>query len=609
MRRRIAYVVAGVVALVVLTLGGRAVLDSRSPPEAPRRAAHRTIGRDLGDALALGRARGATLPSIGVATGAIAISGTVIDAQTKQAVGSLEVVFRSELGEETTVAATDGTYRLEVPAGVYRVFVRDDLVLSVGLVGHVRLPTAPSADTIGVPDEALMPVVAALNDVAGVDLSVLRGGVVQGRVVDRAGRPVAGAVLRARGFDGVRPTLGTDLAETDAGGTYALHVSAGTYELEVDHPKFAGVSAGTTVAVAAGQRVTADVTLVAGCVIAGRVIADNGAPAGDGAIERQWGFHDHQFMPAGRIKPDGTFRWVTTDTADILLRAWPWKSPASLPQRFACTDGARFENVTFRLLDHRPDIEGVLVDAAGTPVPFAFLDLAPLDPGGISQQERTDAEGKWAVFDMPAGRYQITAHAAGRGVGMITVTAPQRDVRLALGGVGRLEGSTALLANGSFELQLQACVDGLAQQNLPEQRRLVTVTSGRFSVDDVPACELQMVASWHGHPVTATATVPAGGTGRVELAIGPPRGKSVSGLVRDEGGRPVPSVIVTAAYDDGARVTATTDATGRYQLKTFSGADLMATTGQRSGFGRVGMANVDAETVDLVLVDDDEREE
>lgn len=588
----------------MLTLGGRAVLD-RGATSAPRRAGHRTIGRDVDDlreALALGRARGATLPAIGHAShaGAIAISGTIIDAQTKQPVGNVEVVFRSELGEETTTAAASGAYRLEVPAGIYRAFVRDDLVLSVGIMGHVRLPTAPTADTVGVPDEALMPVVAAMTDVAGVDLSVLRGGAVQGRVVDRAGNPVAGAILRARGFDGVRPTLATDLGETDATGAYALHVPAGSYELEANHPKFAGVSAGTTVVVAAGQRVTANVTLVAGCVISGKVIAGNGALAGDGAIEKQWGSFDTQFTPAGRINPDGTFRWVTTETVDITLRAWPWKSPSSPPQRFACTDGARFDNVTFRLSDRRADIEGVLVDAAGARVPFAFLDLAPLDPGGISQQERTDAEGKWAVFDMPAGRYQITAHAAGRGVGALTVTAPQQNVTLALAGTGRIEGSTSLLANGSFELQLQACADGLSVQNLPEERRLVTVTSGRFSVDDVPACALQLVASWHGHLVTATATVPAGGTGRVELAIGPPREKLVSGLVRDDEGRALPNVIVTAAYDEDA-TTATTDATGRYQLKTFSGAELVATTGQRSAFGMVGMANVDAETVDLTL--------
>ncbi|HEY5938456.1 MAG TPA: carboxypeptidase-like regulatory domain-containing protein [Kofleriaceae bacterium] len=599
MRRRVGILLAGVALLVLALVGGRALVGSESSRVV--KPAHRTVGRDLGEALAKA-GRGITLPGRSSHADAIVIAGTVIDAQSTKPVGKVEVVFRSELGEETTQAGADGSYRIEVQPGIYRAFVRDEFVLSVGMARHVRLPTLPSSDTVGVPDEALMPVVVATGDADGVDLSVLRGGAVSGRVVDRAGRPVAGAILRARTFNGIRPTLGTDLAETDNAGTYSLQLPAGNYELEANHPKFAGVSAGTTVMVAGGDRVSADVTLVAGCVIAGRVIAAGGGPSGDGAIEKRWDVQQ-QFSPSGKINPDGTFRWVTTETADITLRAWPWKSPPSPPQTFACDDGARHENVVFRVPDRQPDIAGVLVDKSGARVPFAFIDLAPLDVGGISQQERTDAEGKWAVFDMPAGRYQITAHASARGVVALTVTAPARDVVLELGGTGRLEGSTTLLANGSFELGLAGCTDGTTQVDVPEDKRLVTVTSGRFSVEDVPACELSIQASWHGHVVPAKVTVPAGGTGRVELAIGPPRTKTVTGTVRDGAGRPMPHVLVTATYDDQT-ARATTDDSGGYELSTFSGAELEATVGDKTGFGLVGMANVNAEIVDLVLEPD-----
>ena len=602
MRRR-GYILAGVAILIAALLGGRAIVN-HDPAPAAKPIAHRTVGRDLGDALAQGRAKGLTLPGNGRSStpGAVVISGLVLDAQSKRGVGNVEVVFRSELGEATAMAGADGSYRIEVPAGIYRAFVRDDLVLSVGRIGNVRLPGLPTVDTVGVPDEALMPVVVASSDADGVDLSVLRGGAVNGRVLDSSGRPVAGAILRARAFNGLRPTLGTDLAETDSSGGFTLHLPAGSYELEANHPKFAGVSAGTSVTVDAGDHVTADVTLVAGCVIAGRVVAPSGSTAADGAIEKRWGVRDTEFSPSGKINPDGTFRWTTTETVEITLRAWPWKSPPSPGQTFACHDGARYENVVFRLPDRRADIEGVLVDSAGARVPFAFIDLAPLDPGGISQQERSDADGKWAVFDMPAGRYQITAHAPGRGVVAMTVTAPTTNVTLALGGTGRLEGTTSLLANGSFELQLQSCSDGSSAVTIPEDRRLVTVASGRFAVDDVPACELQLVASWHGHPVTASVSVPAGGTGRVDLALGPPRAKTVSGIVRDEAVNPVPRVVVTASHGD-EEVSATTDANGHYTLSTFSGATLTASSGRNTGFGTVGMANVNAETVDLALND------
>jgi hypothetical protein len=54
----------------------------------------------------------------------------------------------------------------------------------------------------------------------------------------------------------------------------------------------------------------------------------------------------------------------------------------------------------------------------------------------------------------------------------------------------------------------------------------VTVTGGRFAVDDLPACELSFSAIWRGRPVAQHASVPAGGTARLELPIGEPRDKT-----------------------------------------------------------------------------------
>src|SRR5438046_2294287 len=58
--------------------------------------------------------------------GAVTISGAVIDAATSEGVGGVEVVFRSDAGEETTTAGPDGKYRIDVPRGTYRTFVRDE---------------------------------------------------------------------------------------------------------------------------------------------------------------------------------------------------------------------------------------------------------------------------------------------------------------------------------------------------------------------------------------------------------------------------------------------------------------------------------------------------
>ena len=598
--RRTRIVLAAAV-LVLLGLGLRRLVgDASGDDEAAAHSAppHRTIGPDLGEAL--GAAKRVRSGKLGIAPntpdGTVAVTGQVIDVGDHSPVPNVEVVFKSALGEEATTTDPQGNYRVAVTPGVYRAFVRDDTVLSVGTPDRIRLPAMPTADVAGVPDEALMPLVIASADVDNIDLSVMRGGAVMGSVVDTAGHPVEGVVLRARGGNGMRPALGTDLAESDAKGAFELRLPPGEYMLDATHGRYAGVAASARVRVLSGGHATANVIVTAGCVITGKVRRPDGSAAGDGAIEKQWGQTDLEFGPAGRVDADGTFRWVTTEEASVTLRAWPWKSPPSNIRTFACKDGARFTDVVFDLPNRGPDIDGVLLDHDGRPVPFAFVDLAPLD-NGIGQQERTDAEGHWAVYAMPAGSYRATATATGAGVVEQTIASPRHGVQLRLSGLGSISGTTGSLANGSFELALEACGDSL---KLPAESRIVTVTGGRYRVDDVPACELTVAATWHGHKTVALASVPDGGSAEVALLLGPPHEKTVHGVVKDLAGKPVASATVTAVLEDATTI-ATTDERGEYTLETVSGATLFVATGGRMATAQVGYANIDREVVDLVL--------
>lgn len=600
-RTRIALTLA---VLVLAGLGLRRMLGDASHDDdatAHSGPPHRTIGPDLGEAL--GAAKKVRSGKLGIdpnsPDGTVAITGQVIDLLDHTPVSNVEVVFKSPQGEASGTTGPDGRYRVTVAPGAYRAFVRDDSVLSVGTPERVRLPGFPMADVAGVPDEALMPVVVAAADLENIDLSVTRGGTISGTVTDTANHPIEGVVLRARGTGGLRPALGTDLAESDAKGAFEMRVPAGEWILDASHTKYAGITANSRLHVVVGGHATTHVVVTAGCVISGKVTRRDGSAAGDGAIEKQWGQTDLEFGPAGRIEADGTFRWVTTDEARITLRAWPWKSPPSNIRSFDCKDGARFDNIAFQLPDRAPDIEGTLVDHDGNPVPFAFVDLVPLD-NGIGQQERTDAQGHWGVYAMPAGSYRATATAVGGGVVEQTVMSPSHGVALRLSGLGTLEGTTSTLANGSFELSLDACGDSL---RLPNQSRIVQVVGGRFRVEDVPACELSVTAMWHGHKTVGAAHVAAGSSATLELSLGPPHEKNVQGIVKDIEGKPVANTVVTATLDDST-TTATTDDRGEFSLKTFSGARLFAATGDRMASASVGFANVDREVVDLVLDQD-----
>lgn len=525
----------------------------------------------------------------------VTITGTVRDA-AQVIVPNVDVVFRGAAREEIAKTGPDGAYKIVVPAGTYRAFVRDDAVMSVGRADRVRLPGLPPAAAAGAPDEALAPAIAATADARDIDLAVVRGGVVTGTVFDFDARPVMGAVISAHGGTTPRPALGSDIAVSRYDGTFELRLHDGEYQLAATHDTYADSIDVTHVTVKGGTQ-HVSLTLEKGCIVTGKIVDANGEPAGEGAIERRFGFSDLEFVPNGKSDAGGRFRWTTTDDSEVVLRAWPWHRPPSASKRFNCRDGARFET-TFTLPDRAPDLTGTLVDKRGAPVPFTHLDIQPLDPGGIAQQERTDASGKWAVFAMPPGRYLVTAIARG-GIAAKTVVVPSFTERLELSGSGRIEGTTTNLVTGSFELAQVACLDGATVQ-LPADRRLVPVTNGRFVVDDLPACDLQVAITWRGELMTTRATVPHAGVARVQLDLGAPREKRVSGVVKDADGRGVGGAHVTALYKKQS-AAAVTDEDGRFEIDTFAGATISADRDGARGEVDVGLANIARERVQIVL--------
>ncbi|HEY4243438.1 MAG TPA: carboxypeptidase-like regulatory domain-containing protein [Kofleriaceae bacterium] len=533
-------------------------------------------------------------------SGQVTIAGRVVDTLAKSGVSGVEVVFRSDAGEETATSGADGAYSISVPAGTYKAFVRDDGVFSVGRGEPIRVPGAPIAGTAGAPDEGLMATIVARGDVSHADLPVLGGGVIAGRVLDPAGKPIAGAMVRAVGR--MRPALGTDIAESGADGTYELRVPQGQYVIDASHDRFAGAEDREVIVVERKSHTDHDVTLVAGCVISGRVLAPDGKPAAEGAIEKQWGTGEHEYAPAARIESDGTFRWTSTEMGQMTIRAWPWKSAPSQSQVFSCSDGARFANVVFQIPARSPDLEGTLVDADGNPVPFTYVDIAPQAAGGVGQQERTDAEGHWAVYALPSGPYRVAASAEGRGFTNQIVQSPTTGIALKLGGVGRIEGVASRIPDGSFTLELGAC-EGLGDASpvfVAGGARLVTVTDGHFAIDDVPACKLTAIATAGERTITQDIDVQAGTVTKIELAVGPPLAKTLHGIVRDTDGSPVSGATITAEADGNLKET-TTDAVGRYTIETVEDAQLVAMKGDEVGIGAPGSANVPDEEVDIQL--------
>jgi hypothetical protein len=359
----------------------------------------------------------------------VRVRGTVVEAGTTRGVGGGEVVFKGPRGETTARADGDGHYEVFVHPGAYHPFVRGAGFATVAPRIRDRLASPPRLPTERTSSSDLAPLVLITEDESGVDLQVSSSVLVTGHVANRSGQPIAEAIVRARGAE--RPVLGTDVAETDADGAFTLELTSGNYSLDATHPDYAGLAdSHATLAINAPDRPSPmSLTLVAGCIVTGHVIGADGVPADAGSIDHKAaGMGD--FVPAASIEKDGTFRFTTTDPGEVSLRAWPWMSPPSAPETFDCTDGARLET-TLQLPGTDADLDGTLVSADGAPVPFAFLDILALTPGGVSQEERTNGKGEWGVFTMPPGDYLVTATLPGEGFVERRVTVPSHEIDLA----------------------------------------------------------------------------------------------------------------------------------------------------------------------------------
>jgi hypothetical protein len=348
------------------------------------------------------------------------------------------------------------------------------------------------------------------------------------------GDPVAGAVVHGAGFEGldrtVRVAAGTDSDMTGADGAFAIDVPIGPVLIDARHADYAGLAREEDGLVFAGpgEDIALDLVLTEGCVITGTVVGGRGAALPDGAIER-WigGPPPVDFRPVGRFE-GGRFRFATTDEGPVRLRAWPWKSAPSPAVELECGSGARHDDVVLVVPDAEPDLSGVVVTLDGEPVAGAHIDIMPLDPGGLPQQERADDRGEWAVFAQPAGRYVVTAFVPDEGAASVRVTVPSRDVRLVLGGTGAVRGTVRGMQEGGFTLSIDRChlADDpwpvLSQLFESSPARVVTVTGGRFLVDDLPACRISATAVTAGRFRPLSFTVVADETVDIELDFAAP---------------------------------------------------------------------------------------
>jgi hypothetical protein len=245
-------------------------------------------------------------------------------------------------------------------------------------------------------------------------------GSVTGTLAD-GGAPVARAAVSLVVVSGGSSTPRT---ETDEGGRFRFDgVQPGTYTLFFSigfvsqyHPGVADRAAATSFAVAAGEVVTVDETMVAHGTLGGRVTTDDGAPAAGGRVSLYpWGGGRQAWM-AVRTDANGNYRFDYPPTGEFSLAFSIANTSGSLQWFPRKLDPYLGERVTIRVGEHTTVDERLLPVGVvrgrytrnGEPVANVTVSLGPPGPDGFiyTPFTSTAADGTFHLSLFP-GEHRI----------------------------------------------------------------------------------------------------------------------------------------------------------------------------------------------------------
>lgn len=392
-----------------------------------------------------------------------------------------------------------------------------------------------------------------------------------GTVQDAAGKPVAGAVVKARrsdlklsppelrdsDLDDYRSRMSRFLTETDRETRTAETDDSGafrfdgldarrSYDLTASHT----LGNGTLAMVAAGDK--AVIMLAASMLLRGRVQTSDGKPIQVFRVRAwrqnwQWEARSQDFRD-----DDGRFAMaVSSGAVQVEITADGYSQPR--PQDVEVS--ANSEEVTFTL-EPGCVLIGVVKDNAGNPVPGVSLRLGVAERGRRNWNEgaaanavSTDSKGRYRFPALPAGEQSITASLGERSTtNKITLHVGENsaDFTLDVGSVVRLratgpDGKPVELEQVWFQLGN----DWPESQRLPKREPGLAEYAGLNPGDYVVTCTAS------GYPAIRKEIKLAAGDNEIALAF--TAGATLTGLLADSKGKPVTGTSVRLRKDDEDR--------------------------------------------------------
>jgi 5-hydroxyisourate hydrolase-like protein (transthyretin family) len=519
------------------------------------------------------------------------VTCNVVDPAGKPVGGATVYVFGASTVDTPEISATDadGKFTVELPPG-YSV-------------------DSPNGRACMVDAKGFAPCGAVLAANGDNRIQVLRPVTVSGTVTDSSGQPVPGAevsavfaeigsALRGSWFS-FGPLRSRYTVKTDAQGTYSIPnlPENSVVDIKLDDPSYVQA----TVATSRGSLTAPPITAEAGTFITGKVVREDGKPAGALTVQAMRAGNDPG-RGAGTTKADGTFNIAGLAAGTYSLLVTGTANDATLP------DWASPAPVTVAASIEKPGtapdivlIRGALVTGrvvdAQTKKAVAGVDLFVREssgPRGRWARSVTGADGTFKmrvwpgtselyVSDVPAGYANDTAQTKRE----VTVsedhplavdTIALSHGLVATGKVVREDGKpTGVLSIDVVHRVSANETQGMANTaTAPDGTYKITgLLPGTYSISlGAPGGESTIPDFAAPSPVTITVTgnmpaiVP-------DLVLSP--GALVTGLIVDsDTGKPVPgvSIGVQNAVLPGYSVrsaNATTDKDGRYTVRAWAG--------------------------------------
>jgi protocatechuate 3,4-dioxygenase beta subunit len=377
------------------------------------------------------------------------------------------------------------------------------------------------ADNLPEPNEPVPVKLEAGKSVDGLRVVLDRGGAIDGTVVDDANEPVSGATIRLEGAkwmwrentfsrdDGTFEVKGVPPGEWRVVASREMWGS----ELRAPGTNDDDVQGRRTV-VHAGQ--TSHVRLVVegqSGRISGRVVGEDGKPVTDAFVDGQresdsvsaaaggamremrWGW---QRQPA-LTDVDGKFTLEKLSPGSYTVRAYRKGGGEATAEHVKA-------GTTVTLTIPTPgSLSGVAVAANGA-MPDTFTVAVTDRKSGFNRSESFyKTSGSWAIRDLPAGQFHVTADAP-EGTAALDVPLAQGqaqdNVRLLLAPKSTVRGQIVSLDGGkpvpAMHVQIQPVKGGASNffvfNQGDEQRKNVTDETGRFEVENAPTGRVYVTA-------------------------------------------------------------------------------------------------------------------